>query len=149
MTTDILHSYRVRNEQVKLLLDVDSTFLGIDTAIPLGIVINELFSNSLKYAFPRGSEGEVRISLYRHEAEGQKTGFAEATRTKVSETSSRFTLTYSDYGGRFPGNVDFENPGTLGLQLVNALVEQINGTIELEKENETKFTLRFEDKFPL
>lgn len=149
LTTDILHSYRVRNEQVKLLLDVDSTFLGIDTAIPLGIVINELFSNSLKYAFPRGSEGEIRISLYRHEAEGQKTGFAEATRKKVSETSSRFTLTYSDDGGCFPGNVDFENPGTLGLQLVNALVEQINGTIELEKENETKFTLRFEDKLPL
>ncbi|MCO5381340.1 MAG: PAS domain-containing protein [Methanosarcina barkeri] len=149
LTTDILHSYRVRNEKVKLLLDVDSTFLGIDTAIPLGIVINELFSNSLKYAFPRGSEGEVRISLYRNEAEGQKTGFAEATRTKVPETSSRFTLTYSDNGGRFPGNIDFENPGTLGLQLVNALVEQINGTIELEKEKETKFILRFEDKFPL
>lgn len=52
LTTDILHSYRVRNEKVKLLLDVDSTFLGIDTAIPLGIVINELFQTPLNTHFP-------------------------------------------------------------------------------------------------
>ena len=145
LTADLLRSYRVGNEKVKLLLEADSTFLGIDTAIPLGIVINELFSNSLKYAFPRGAEGEIRIFLYRNEADGQKTGFAEATGNKVPETSSRFTLIYSDNGARFPENVNFKNPGTLGLQLVNALVDQINGTIELEKEKETKFTIRFED----
>ena len=146
LTADILRSYRVGNEKVKLLLEVDSTFLGIDTAIPLGIVINELFSNSLKYAFPRGIEGEIRISLYRNEADGQKTGLAEARGTKVPEPPSRFTLTYSDNGDRFPENVNFKNPGTLGLQLVNALVDQINGTIELEKGKETKFTIRFEDR---
>ena len=145
LTADLLRSYRVGNEKVKLLLEADSTFLGIDTAIPLGIVINELFSNSLKYAFPRGAEGEIRIFLYRNEADGQKIGFGEATGNKVPETSSRFTLIYSDNGARFPENINFKNPGTLGLQLVNALVDQINGTIELEKEKETKFTIRFED----
>src|SRR5690606_11018146 len=51
MTADILHSYRIRNEKIRLILEVENTSLGIDTAIPLGIVINELFSNSLKYAF--------------------------------------------------------------------------------------------------
>jgi len=144
LTADILHSYKIGNEKVKLILDVDSTLLGIDTVVPLGIIINELFSNSLKYAFPKGAEGKIRISLYRNEAECQKTG--EATEKEFPEVSSRFTLTYSDNGARFSEKVDFKNPKTLGLQLVNALVEQINGTIELEKEKETKYTIRFEDK---
>ena len=108
LTADLLRSYRVGNEKVKLLLEVDSTFLGIDTAIPLGIVINELFSNSLKYAFPRGAEGEIRIVLYRNEADGQKTGFAEATGNKVPETSSRFTLTLFGQWGSFSGKCQFQ-----------------------------------------
>ncbi|MPM49819.1 hypothetical protein SDC9_96551 [bioreactor metagenome] len=59
---------------------------------------------------------------------------------------SIFTLVYSDNGGCFPENIDFNNPDTLGLQLVKALVEQIDGTVELEKGEKTKFTIRFEDK---
>jgi len=144
LTADILHSYRIGNEKIRLILEVENTPLGIDTAIPLGIVINELFSNSLKYAFPKGTEGKIRISLSRDEPEREKTGDVEGK--KPPEESSRFTLTYSDNGARFPENIDFKKPKTLGLQLVNALVEQINGTIELERGNETKFTIRFEDR---
>ena len=77
LTADILHSYRIRNEKIRLILEVENTSLGIDTAIPLGIVINELFSNSLKYAFPKGTEGKIRISLSRDEPEREKTGDAE------------------------------------------------------------------------
>ncbi|AKB51056.1 Sensory transduction histidine kinase [Methanosarcina barkeri str. Wiesmoor] len=144
LTADILHSYRIGNEKVKLILEVDSTLFGVDTAIPLGIIINELFSNSLKYAFPKDVEGKIRISLSRNDVECQKTG--EATETNFPELPSSFTLVYSDNGGYFPEKVDFKNSKTLGLQLVNALVEQINGTIELERGNETKYTIRFEDK---
>ncbi|WP_292389431.1 PAS domain S-box protein [Methanosarcina sp. UBA5] len=144
LTADILHSYRIGNEKIKLILEVDSTLLGVDTAIPLGIIINELFSNSLKYAFPNGVEGKIRISLSRNEIGCQKT--VEAAEKKFSELSSSFTLVYSDNGARFPEEVDFKNSKTLGLQLVNALVEQINGTIELERDKETKYTIRFEDK---
>jgi hypothetical protein len=141
LTAEILHSYKIGNEKIKLILEVDNTLLGVDTAIPLGIIINELFSNSLKYAFPKGVEGKIRISLSRNEAECQKTG--EVTEKKFPELSSSFTLVYSDNGARFPEEVDFKNSKTLGLQLVNALVEQINGTIELERDNETKYTIRF------
>lgn len=144
LTAEILHSYRIGNEKIKLILEVDSTLLGVDTAIPLGIIINELFSNSLKYAFPKGVEGKIRITLSRNGAECQKTG--EATEKNFPELSSSFTLVYSDNGARFPEEVDFKNSKTLGLQLVNALVEQINGTIELERGNETKYTIRFGDK---
>jgi hypothetical protein len=144
LTADILHSYRIGNEKIKFVLEVDSTLLGVDTAVPLGIIINELFSNSLKYAFPKSVEGNIRISLFRNEVECQKTG--EVVEKNFSELPFGFTLVYTDNGGSFPEEVDFKNSKTLGLQLVNALVEQINGTIELERGNETKYTIRFEDK---
>jgi len=150
LTSDLLYSYRVGNEKIRLFLDVDNIFLGIDTAIPLGIIINELFSNSLKYAFPKGAEGEIRISLCRKsEALGSTPDRDSGIRdTGIIDSGMYpgFTLVYSDNGGRFPENIDIKNPETLGLQLVNALVDQIDGTIELEKEEETKFTIRFDDK---
>ncbi|MDD3246042.1 MAG: PAS domain S-box protein [Methanosarcina sp.] len=147
LTSDLLYSYRVGNENFRLVLDIGNIFLGIDTAIPLGIIINELFSNSLKYAFPKGAEGEIRISLYR-KSETLGPGSAADRGTGITDSGMYpgFTLVYSDNGGRFPENIDFKNPETLGLQLVNALVEQIDGTIELEKGEETKFTIRFDDK---
>jgi len=152
LTSDLLYSYRVGNENVRLFLDVGPIFLGIDTAIPLGIIINELFSNSLKYAFPKGAEGEIRISLFRKsEALGpgstpDRDSGIRGTGIIDSGIYPGFTLVYSDNGGCFPENIDFKNPETLGLQLVNALVDQLDGTIELEKEEETKFTIRFDDK---
>ncbi|MDQ1276636.1 MAG: hypothetical protein QG610_2214, partial [Euryarchaeota archaeon] len=121
--------------------------LGIDTAIPLGIIINELFSNSLKYAFPRSADGEIGISLCRQlEPAGPVNSSDIDDVSTESGKHSVFTLVYSDNGGCFPENIDFNNPDTLGLQLVNALVEQIDGTVELEKGETTKFTIRFEDK---
>jgi PAS domain S-box-containing protein len=147
LTSDLLYSYRVGNEKIRLFLDVDHIFLGIDTAIPLGIIINELFSNSLKYAFPKGADGEIRISLCRQPETSGPGGASEKGADKTdSGIYPGFTLIYSDNGGRFPENIDFDNPETLGLQLVNALVEQLDGTIELEIGEETKFTIRFDDK---
>ena len=147
LTSDLLYSYRVGKENVRLFLDIGHIFLGIDTAVPLGIIINELFSNSLKYAFPKGAEGEIRISLCRKSGTLGSGGAADrGTGITDSGMYPEFTLVYSDNGGRFPKNIDFRNPKTLGLQLVNALVEQIDGTIELEKGEETKFTIRFDDK---
>ena len=147
LTSELLYSYRVGNEKVRLFLDIGHIFLGIDTAVPLGIIINELFSNSLKYAFSKGAEGEIRISLCR---KSEALGPGSAPDRDTAITDSRvypiFTLVYSDNGGRFPENIDFRNPETLGLQLVNALVDQIDGTIELEKGEKTKFTIRFDDK---
>ncbi len=148
LTAELLRSYRVRNEKIQLFLDVDTMFLGIDTAIPLGIIVNELFSNSLKYAFPKGAEGEIKIILHR-EPETRSLEPCDVSgreNQNDSKTYSMFTLIYSDNGGCFPEKIDFKNPETLGLQLVNALVDQLDGTIELEKGKETNFIIRFNDK---
>jgi len=155
LTSELLSSYRVRNENIQLLLEAESTFFGIDTAIPLGIIVNELFSNSLKYAFPKGEDGKIRIVLHKEpETKAQESGKTNEAgedpkvsgKCPSSGKYPSFTLVYSDSGGCFPERVSFKNPATLGLQLVNALVDQLDGIIELEKGKETKFTIRFNDK---
>jgi two-component sensor histidine kinase len=100
-----------------------------DTAVPLGIIINELVSNSLKHAFPGRDKGEIRIKLRREENESDK--------------STLFTLTVSDNGVGIPENIDIEDLESLGLQLVTTLVDQLDGELELKRGNGTEFTIRF------
>lgn len=94
-------------------------FLNLDTSIPAGLIINELVTNSIKHAFNDEKEGIIFINLY--------------TKDNI------LFLEVSDNGKGFPKEVDFKNTNSLGLQLVNTLVEQLNGNIEL-KENEEKGT---------
>ena len=94
-------------------VDIPEGFrLGLDTALPCGLIVNELVSNSFKYGFPDGASGEIRIVL-RPEADG------------------RFGLEIGDTGVGMPEDFDLENARSLGLRLVNMLVEQLDGTIEL------------------
>jgi two-component sensor histidine kinase len=93
-------------------------------AIPCGLIINELVSNSLKHAFPAGREGEIRIEL-RADDEG------------------KCILMVSDNGVSFPEGLDFRDAGTLGLQLVNTLVSQLEGTIELDRSRGMAFKITF------
>ena len=85
-------------------------------------MINELVSNSLKHTFPHGREGEIRLEL-RADDEGQ------------------FTLMVRDNGVGFPEDLDSRNTESLGLQLVNTLVDQVEGTIELDRSNGTEFRI--------
>ena len=121
---DLFRSYGVSSEAIKLRIDTDDVFLNIDTAIPCGLIINELVSNSLKHAFPDGREREIRIEV-RSEGDGQ------------------FTLIVGDNGVSFPKDLDFRNTETLGLQLVTTLVAQLGGTIELERDGGTTFKIKF------
>jgi two-component sensor histidine kinase len=125
LATDLFHSYGVKPDGVRLKIDVREIVLGVDTAIPCGLIINELVSNSLKHAFPDGKEGTIRIELLR------------------SVNDNTFTLIVSDNGIGFPKDLDFRNTGTLGLQLVITLVEQLKGTIELDRSEGTEFKITF------
>ena len=91
-------------------------------AIPCGLIINELVSNSLKHAFLDGREGEIRIDLR-------------------SGNNGQLALMVGDNGVGFPKDFDFRNTPSLGLKLVNILVEQLEGSIEYEKGDETTFVI--------
>ena len=149
LTADLFRSYTVRKGDVKMQLDIEETFLGMDTAVPLGIIINELVSNSLKHAFPPGTKGEIRIKLCRTEENGENKSISNSTNNIGSKSSVdksiQYSLVVSDNGLGFPENIDFRNTGSLGLQLVNILVEQLEGAIELENGAETTFKILFKE----
>jgi len=103
----------------------------MDTAVPLGIIVNELVSNSLKHAFPGKDEGEIRIKLHREEHK------------KESNKATSFTLIVSDNGVGIPENLDLENTDSLGIQLITTLVDQLDGKLELKRNDGTEFAIRF------
>ncbi len=146
---DLLNSYNTKDCKVQVHLDVDSAFLLVDTAVSLGIIINELFTNSIKYAFPAGTRGEIRISLiretdWREPKENESPGeIPYESFQKIPGASEHYKLVFADNGRGFPEEIDFKNPATLGLQLVNALVEQIDGCIELKRDHGTEFNIWF------
>ncbi|KKG08512.1 PAS domain-containing protein [Methanosarcina sp. 2.H.A.1B.4] len=149
LTADLFHSYTVRKGDINIQLDIEETFLGMDTAIPLGIIINELVSNSLKHAFPSGRKGEVCIKIFRTEENSENKSISNSINNIGAKSSVekniQYTLVVSDNGSGFPENIDFRNTSSLGLQLVNILVEQLEGTIELEICSGTKFKIWFKE----
>ncbi|QUH22592.1 PocR ligand-binding domain-containing protein [Methanobacterium alkalithermotolerans] len=118
-------SYTIHPGRVKLKTMVNDFSFNIDTAIPLGLIINELASNSLKYAFPEEREGELCINL-----------------KKVGE---KFKLVVADNGIGFPEHFDYKNTTTLGLQLVNKLTQQLDGSITLDNKKGSKFIIEFSE----
>ncbi|HEX3034112.1 MAG TPA: PAS domain S-box protein [Thermodesulfobacteriota bacterium] len=119
----LLSSYAANPNKVKLKIDADNVLLSLDRAIPCGLIVNEIVSNSLKYAFPKGREGEISVAL--------------------SSENGNHILSIRNDGIPFPENVDFRNTRSLGLQLVCALTEQIRGTIELNRSSGTEFRITF------
>lgn len=113
-----------RNDGVETRLDISPFEIGLDRAIPLGLIINELVTNCLKYAFPSGRGGEIVVSYRKTEGGGDE-------------------LSVSDNGVGIPPALDVANPGTFGLSLVNLLVEQINAALEVRRGNGTEFVVRF------
>jgi len=99
--------------------------VDINTTVPLGLILNELVTNSIKYAFPEGKSGEIKIEFNKKDDE--------------------FILIVSDNGVGFPKNIDFRETDSLGLQLVNNLTSQINGKVELNVKNGTEFTIKFRE----
>jgi len=125
--TDLLvRSYRARAASVTLRTRVEDVLLGIDAAVPLGLLINELVSNSLKHAFPHDRTGQVRVELRPDDPDG-------------------YVLVVADDGIGFPSHVDFRASETLGMQLVCTLTDQLAGSIELATATATgtEFRVRF------
>ncbi|WP_230627999.1 histidine kinase dimerization/phosphoacceptor domain -containing protein [Methanosarcina barkeri] len=142
LTDDLFKSYKVGNSEIKLCLDVDDFFFEMDCAIPLGIIVNELISNSLKHAFP-SRNGEIRVEFHRdNNCKNEISSDIIAGNNIQNSCHYKYsTLIIEDNGIGFPESVDFKNNNSLGLQLVNILVEQIGGDIELENKLGTRFKI--------
>jgi PAS domain S-box-containing protein len=123
LSKNLIHTYSVNSQKIKLILTLDDLFLNLDTSIPCGLIINEIISNSLKYAFPDNRDGIIFVTL------------------KVNK--NRVKIEAGDNGIGMPENIDIKNTQTLGLQLVDTLIEQINGSLELDSKKGTKFSIDF------
>jgi two-component sensor histidine kinase/CBS domain-containing protein len=125
LVSNLLHSYTAHLQSINLRVESHNIWLSIDTAIPCGLIVNELVSNSVKHAFPNQNEdNEIAI--------------------EISLTdNNKYKMTVRDNGIGFPQNIDFCNTESLGLQLVCAFTEQLEGTVELDNTNGTTFTITF------
>jgi len=124
LTHNLIHSYSNMDEQVKLSLDIQLIFLNLDLAIPCGLIINEIVSNSLKYAFV-GNAGDPEITI------------------KMKTKGDDITLIVGDNGIGLPQHINYRNTESLGLQLVVTLVDQLNGTIDINTKKGTIYTIAF------
>ena len=126
----LFQTYSISGKNIHLYMVLEeSAFFDMDIAVPLGIIVNELVSNSLKHAFPE-KEGEIRIQLRREEK-------------KNEVNRSLFSLIISDNGIGIPEDVELACFESLGLKLVNTLVDQLDGKIDLIRTQGTEFRITF------
>jgi PAS domain S-box-containing protein len=123
ITSHLFSMFSRKTEKIRLELDVGEFYLDIDKAIPCGLIINELVSNAFKHAFPDEKSGKIMVHL--------------------ANKLDRYTIVVKDTGVGFPDDFDLDNSPTLGLQLVNDLVNQIDGSYEMLNDGGTAFRLVF------
>ncbi|MTK63577.1 MAG: response regulator [Methanobacterium sp.] len=125
LITDLFDSYGIDSHKVKLNLDIDDITMGIETAIPCGLIINELVSNSLKHGFSDLDTGEVNVKLHR-----------------IQE--GKFSLFISDTGKPFPEDISLVNNETLGLELIKNLVNQLDAQLKFDR-GKKEFNIIFKE----
>lgn len=128
LVASLFGAYGVNSEKLRARTRIREILLEVDTAIPLGLVINELVSNALKHGFPSGASGEVWIEL-------------EALNPRD------FALVVGDDGKGLPENFDWRSSSSLGLRLVNDLTRQLEGSVDIKSSpgQGTVFNIRFRE----
>ena len=119
----LLFSYGGHSGKIKISMSIDEVFFDVDTAIPCGLIINELLSNALQHAFPDDRHGEIGITF--------------------TQDLGEFILVITDNGIGFPTDLDYKKSASLGLQLVATLTNQLNGHMALDQTDGSTFTIRF------
>lgn len=123
IAAELFQTYNTAGTEIRLKMEQNPVLLSAGKGIPCAMLANELVSNALKYAFPRGRSGEIRL--------------------KVHEQDDHVTLVVSDNGVGLPEDLDLQHSKSLGLELVRAFAQQLRGTFDLDRTNGTTFTLRF------
>jgi len=124
LTKILMSSYGIQENRIHLIQDIKEVYLNIQQAIPCGLIINELVSNALKHAFPDDGGGEILVRMHQ-------------------DRDGLYVLIIRDTGKGFPENIDFRKTKSLGMQLVNGLISQVQGTIELKRDNGTTWVIKF------
>ena len=122
---NLFYSYNIDKKRIIPILKIEDISLNIETAVPCGLIISELISNSLKYAFPNNISGEIIISL--------------------KSKQDTYQLCICDNGIGLKEDINFNNLKTLGLLLVNSLTEQIDGKMTIHREQGTQFEITFKE----
>lgn len=123
LTDNIFQTYSTGNNRIKLDIQADKEYLQIDKIVPVGLILNELITNSFKYAFPENEEGIISI--------------------KFVIKGSEYILEVKDDGIGMPDNFDIDSSSSLGLKVVNMLVQQLEGTIEYNISSGTGYIISF------
>jgi hypothetical protein len=123
LSSELAKSILMEDGRISVEVDMEGVYLGIDTAIPCGLIINELLSNSFKYAFPDRRNGCVYI--------------------RIRRLDGQIELVAGDDGVGIPPEIDPAKTKTLGLHIVDMLVKQIRGSIELVRGAGTEFRIKF------
>jgi len=118
--------YENETRKMNLVLDLDEMYVDIDTAVPLGLIVNEMLTNSYKYAFVHQTKTAVEITLTQYE-------------------KGKYKLTYHDNGPGLKEVPDFNHAATLGINLIGGLARQLSGRAEYVFEQGSKFIIYFKD----
>ncbi len=140
LTEYLFYNYKISPNMIKLYNNIEDLSFDINTAIPCGLIINELVTNCIKHAFPwfktplslQESSENLEFGKYRIDIQ-------------LESDHENYVLSVADNGVGFPQDIDFENTDSLGLKLVKNLVEQLEGKMTLDNTSGTKFTIVFSE----
>ncbi|HEV7868471.1 MAG TPA: sensor histidine kinase, partial [Chthoniobacteraceae bacterium] len=130
VSSGLLATFAGRSSSIRISVDVDRVMLPVDSAVPCGLIVNELVTNCFKYAFAGTETGEICVSMKRIDA-------------------AQLRLSVSDNGVGFPKDLDFRNTESLGMQLVTTLADQLDGTVALKNGCGTTFEISFPEANPI
>ncbi|MBL4649174.1 MAG: PAS domain-containing protein [Aureispira sp.] len=130
----LIQSIKGADNNVELILDIPKINLGIDTAIPLGLLINEVLTNSLKYGIKKDDAGIISIAIHKVKTEG------------CSLLESSFVLEIGDNGAGYSDTINFRNSNSLGLRLINNLTRQLEGVMKKDPSKKgTNYIISFKE----
>jgi two-component sensor histidine kinase len=118
-----IDAYGINEEHIKLAVDIDSISLPVDDAILCGLIINELITNAIKYAFPNGIKGQITVSL--------------------KSLEQKVTISVSDNGVGLADSFDIGSNKTLGMRLIINLAKQLRGDVVVKNDHGACFTINF------
>jgi PAS domain S-box-containing protein len=128
LVRNLIISYKVDSDRIEIAQKIEDIELSITEVMHYGLILNELISNALKYAFPNNGSGKIEISCKRNE-------------------NKEIVLVVQDNGIGFPENYNFKNQNTMGMRIVRTSTKQINGKLKLTKCKGTKWVINFKEKF--